>query len=88
MRGITSIGPLHPMRLHENWQLWRDAGGRAVVARDSFGREQWRTKLPFENYSTPHVVGLSATWHARWLVLNLGERFLVLDTLTPSAPEN
>ncbi|RLT06384.1 MAG: hypothetical protein DWI21_11220 [Planctomycetota bacterium] len=76
-----------PDALHENWQLWRDAGGRAVVARDSFGREQWRTKLPFENYSTPHVVGLSATWHARWLVLNLGERFLVLDTLTPSTPK-
>lgn len=73
-----------PDAFHENWQLWRDAGGRAVVARDRFGREQWRTKLPFENYSTPHIVGLSATWYARWLVLNLGERFLVLDTLPPS----
>lgn len=76
-----------PDAFHENWQLWRDAGGRAVVARDRFGREQWRTKLPFENYSTPHIVGLSATWHARWLVLNLGERFLVLDTLPPSSPK-
>ena len=77
-----------PDAFHENWQLWRDGGGRAVVvARDSFGREQWRTRLPFENYSTPHVVGLSASWHARWLVLNLGERFLVLDTLPPAVPK-
>ena len=76
-----------PDVFHENWQLWRDIGGRAIVARDSFGREQWRTKVPFENYSTPVVVGMSATWHARWLVLNLGERFLVLDTLPPSAPK-
>lgn len=76
-----------PDAFHENWQLWRDTAGRAIVARDSFGREQWRTKVPFENYSMPHVVGLSATWHARWLVLNLGERFLVLDTLPPSAPK-
>ncbi len=66
---------------HENWQLWRDAVGRALVARDSFGREQWRTKLPFENHSTPLVLGMSAAWHGRWLVLNLGERFLVLDTV-------
>lgn len=75
---------------HENWQLWRDTIGRAVVARDSFGREQWRSRIPFEGYSSPSVVGLSATWHARWLVLNLGERFLVLDTFppTPAKPEN
>lgn len=77
-----------PDAFHENWQLWRDTGGRAIVARDSFGREQWRSKVPFENYSTPVVVGMSATWHARWLVLNLGERFLVLDTLPPSAPKS
>ncbi len=76
-----------PDVFHENWQLWRDTGGRAIVARDSFGREQWRTKVPFENYSMQHVVGLSATWHARWLVLNLGDRFLVLDTLPPSPPK-
>ncbi len=69
---------------HENWQLWRDAVGRALVARDSFGREQWRTKLPFENHSTQLVLGMSAAWHGRWLVLNLGERFLVLDTVPPA----
>lgn len=74
-----------PDASHENWQLWRDAVSRSLVARDSFGREQWRTKLPFENYSTPLVVGMSAAWRGRWLVLNLGERFLVLDTV-PSAP--
>lgn len=72
---------------HENWELWRDSIGRAVVARDSFGREQWRSKIPFEGYASPNVVGLSATWHARWLVLNLGERFLVLDTLPPAQPK-
>lgn len=79
-----------PDAFHENWQLWRDAIGRAVVARDSFGREQWRSKIPFEGYSTQNVVGMSATWQARWLVLNLGERFLVLDTFppTPTKPEN
>lgn len=78
-----------PDAFHENWQLWRDAVGRAVVARDSFGREQWRSKIPFEGYSSPNVVGMSATWHARWLVLNLGERFLVLDTFppTPAKPD-
>jgi len=73
-----------PDRFHENWQLWRDAIGRAVVARDSFGREQWRSKIPFEGYSLPSFVGLSATCHARWLVLNLGERFLVFDTFPPT----
>ena len=73
-----------PDAFHSNWQLWRDANGRALVARDSFGREQWRTKLPFEGYSSLNVVGMSATWHARWLVLNLGERFLVLDTMPPT----
>lgn len=79
-----------PDAFHENWQLWRDGIGRAVVARDSFGREQWRSKIPFEGYATSNVVGMSATWHARWLVLNLGERFLVLDTFppTPTKPEN
>lgn len=78
-----------PDVFHENWQLWRDAVGRAVVARDSFGREQWRSKIPFENYSTTNVMGMSATWRARWLVLNLGERFLVLDTFppTPAKPD-
>ncbi len=79
-----------PDAAHENWQLWRDDFGRALVARDSFGREQWRTKLPFENHSTPLVLGMSAAWHGRWLVLNLGERFLVLDTVplntVPPAP--
>ncbi len=85
-----------PDAFHENWQLWRDAPGRdaigrdavdcLIVARDSFGREQWRSKLPFENFSTPHLVGLSAAWHMRWLVLNLGERFLVFDTLPPVQP--
>jgi hypothetical protein len=70
---------------HEDWQLWRDTTGRAIVARDRFGREQWRTKLPFEHYSTTLIVGLSATWKGRWLVLNLGERFMVLDTLPPAA---
>ena len=79
-----------PDAAHENWQLWRDAVGPALVARDSFGREQWRTKLPFENHSTPLVVGMSAAWHGRWLVLKLGERFLVLDTVPlstlPPAP--
>ncbi|MFM9963894.1 MAG: PQQ-binding-like beta-propeller repeat protein [Planctomycetaceae bacterium] len=73
-----------PDAAHENWQLWRDAGGRALVARDSFGREQWRTKLPFENHSTPLIVGFSAAWQGRWLMLNLGERFLVLDTIPPT----
>ena len=73
-----------PDATHENWQLWRDAVGRALVARDSFGREQWRTKLPFENHSTQLVLGMSATWHGRWLALNLGERFLVLDTVPPA----
>ncbi len=73
-----------PDAVHENWQLWRDAVGRALVARDSFGREQWRTKLPFENHSNPLVLGMSAAWHGRWLALNLGERFLVLDTLPPA----
>ncbi len=78
-----------PDRFHQNWQLWRDAVGRAVVARDSFGREQWRSRIPFEGYTSSSVVGLSATWHARWLVLNLGERFLVFDTFppTPAKPE-
>ncbi|TXT26427.1 MAG: Pyrrolo-quinoline quinone, partial [Planctomycetota bacterium] len=76
-----------PDAFHENWELWRDSIGRAVVARDSFGREQWRSKIPFEGYSSPNVMGLSATWHARWLVLNLGERFLVLDTLPPTPPK-
>ena len=78
-----------PDRFHENWQLWRDAVGRAVVARDGLGREQWRSKIPFEGYALPSFVGLSATWHARWLVLNLGERFLVLDTFppTPAKPD-
>jgi outer membrane protein assembly factor BamB len=74
-----------PDAAHENWQLWRDTLGRAIVARDSFGREQWRTKLPFEQYTTPLVMGMSAAWQGRWLVLNVGERFLVLDTL-PTAP--
>lgn len=73
-----------PDVVHENWQLWSDEFGRALVARDSFGREQWRTKLPFENHSTPLVLGMSAAWQGRWLVLNLGERFLVLDTVPPA----
>ena len=73
-----------PDAAHENWQLWRDGVGRALVARDNFGREQWRTRLPFENHSTSLVVGLSAAWHGRWLALNLGERFLILDTLPPA----
>lgn len=72
-----------PDAVHENWQLWRDGVGRAVVARDSFGREQWRSKIPFENYTSPNIVGMSASWNARWLLLNLGDRFLVFDTLPP-----
>jgi outer membrane protein assembly factor BamB len=70
-----------PDAAHENWQLWHDGVGRALVARDSLGREQWRTKLPFENHSTPLALGMSAAWRGRWLVLNLGKRFLVLDTV-------
>ena len=73
-----------PDAVHENWQLWRDSIARAVVARDSFGREQWRSKLPFEGYESRVIPGMSATWHARWLILNLGERFLVLDTFPPT----
>ena len=71
-------------RFHENDQLWllRDAGGRVVVARDRLGREQWRSKLSFDDYSTQHVLGMSAAWHARWLALNVGDQFLVFDTLS------
>jgi hypothetical protein len=69
----------------EDWQLWRDTTGRAIVARDRFGREQWRIRLPLENASTTLIVGLSASWKGRWLVLNVGERFLVFDTLPPTA---
>jgi outer membrane protein assembly factor BamB len=73
-----------PDAAHENWQLWRDGVGRALVARDSLGREQWRTRRPFENHSTPLILGMSAAWQGRWLLLNLGDRFLVLDTVPPA----
>ncbi len=68
---------------HDNWQLEMDASTRSLVARDSLGRVQWQSKLPFDEQSGPHVVGNSAIWHGRWLVLILGDRFQVLDTISP-----
>ncbi len=72
-----------PDLFHDNWQLELDASTRALVARDSLGRVQWQSKLPFDEQSGAHVVGNSAIWHGRWLVLILGDRFQVLDTISP-----
>ncbi len=75
---IEWAGALDPF--HDNWRLSLDASRRTLMARDAAGRVAWRWKLPLDE-QTVLEFGNSAIWHGRWLVLILGDRFLVADTI-------
>lgn len=70
-----------PDEFHRHWKLELDTSRRTLVARDGSGQIQWRLKLVLDEASPPLMVGNSAIWRGRWLVLLLGDRFVVADTL-------
>lgn len=66
---------------HQNWTLTLESTRQRLIARDSLGREVWRFKLPLEEHAIIQANGNSAAWLGRWLIVNLGDQFLVLDTI-------
>ncbi len=70
-----------PDSLHELWRLEFDPTLRALVGRDSANRIQWQAQQPFDDEVFPAQTGRTAQVRGRYAIMNLGNRFLVLDTV-------
>ena len=76
---IEFIGDRGPY--FDNWSFSYNSSNRSITATDSTGKERW--KLPSKSTSYAYY-GNSVRVHGHLMVLTLGNRFVVLDTLTPN----
>ena len=66
----------------KGWHLLLDQQRQYVIARDGLSNERWRLKVANSPFSIPNSIGNYARVYGHLLVLTLGNRFVVLDTLT------
>lgn len=76
---IEFIGERGPY--YENWSFSLDSRNRAIVATDGTGKIRWQLRNVATSYS---YYGNSMRVYGDLMVLTLGNRFVVLDTLAKS----
>jgi len=76
---LNIIGPSGP--LVENWTFVLDQRRTYLIARDGQGTERWRLPMADSGGGRPSTFGNSVRFNGHLMIVVLGNRFIVLDTL-------